>query len=69
MLFRSPGFKGITGGVAVQEAFSEMVAGSFSAGDRFGVQRHGPDRVDGHDIPEQAPGQQHVVAELPGALD
>ena len=49
-----------------------MVAGSFGAGDRLGVQRQGPGRVDGaddHEIAHQAPGQQHVVAEPPGPLD
>jgi hypothetical protein len=49
-----------------------MVAGSFGAGDRLGVQLSGPGRVDGVDgqeIPEQAPGQQDVVAEPPGTLD
>ena len=46
-----------------------MVAGSFSAGDRLGVQRPGPGRVDGQEIPEQALGQLHVVAEPPGPLD
>src|SRR5580658_3175434 len=29
----------------------------------------GPGRVDGQEIPDQAPGQQHVVAEPPGPLD
>ena len=49
-----------------------MVAGSFGAGDRLGVQRQGPGRVDGaddHEIAQQALGQQHVVAEPPGPLD
>ena len=49
-----------------------MVTGSFGAADRLGVQLAGPGRVagvEGHEIPEQAPGQQHVVAKPPGPLD
>jgi hypothetical protein len=49
-----------------------MVAGSFGAGDGFGVQRQGPgrvDRVDAEEIPAQGLGQQDVVTESPGPLD
>jgi len=46
-----------------------MVAGSFGTGDRLGEQPPGPSRVDRHEIPVQAPGQLHVVADPPGPLD
>ena len=64
-----PSVQGSEAGVAVQGGVSEMVAGSFGAGDRFGEQLPGPGRVDGQEIQEQAPGQQDVVAEPAGALD
>ena len=46
-----------------------MVAGSFGTGERFGVQRHGPGRVDGQEIQHQAPAQQDIVAKAAGELD
>jgi hypothetical protein len=64
-----PGAQGGSAGVVVQIAVSEIVAGSLGAGDRLGVQRPGPGRVDSQEIPEQALGQLHVVAEPPGKLD
>jgi hypothetical protein len=53
----------------VQGGVGEVVAGSFGASDRLGVQRPGPGRVDGQELREQGSGQQHVVAEPPGPLD
>ena len=42
-----PGVQCSSAGVVVQDGVGEMVAGSFGAGDRLGVQRPGPGRVDG----------------------
>jgi hypothetical protein len=67
-----PGVRGCGGSVVLQQGVSEVVAGSFGTGDRLGVQRQRPDRVqraDGHQVLHQAPAQQDVVAQVAGALD
>jgi hypothetical protein len=66
-----PGADGGTGGVKVQVAVEEMVAGSPGAGERLGVQGRAPGRVDdteGHGTDAQAHAEQDAV-EPPGPLD